>query len=121
MNKKLLLILFLLIPLMGFSQMTTRWLSDYTGGGTYYDLGRIVAQDSYGNVYMAGQIDNGSDLDILLIKYNSEGTEQWVQTFDNGSDDEAVNLHIDNADNVYVTGNTTLSGRNQMLILKYFL
>lgn len=120
MNKKLLLILTLLIPLSGFSQMATRWLSDYTGGGTYYDLGKIVAQDSYGNVYMAGQIDNGTDLDILLIKYNSEGTEQWVQSFDNGADDEVVNLHIDNADNIYVTGNTNISGKNQMLILKYY-
>lgn len=119
MNKKLFLLIFLMIPLLGFSQMTSRWLNDYSAGGTYYDLSRIVATDSYGNVYSAAQIDNGTDLDIFLIKYNSVGTQQWTQTFDNGGDDEVINMHIDDADNVYITGNTEIGGKNQLLLLKY--
>ncbi|MBN2728819.1 MAG: T9SS type A sorting domain-containing protein [Bacteroidales bacterium] len=119
MNKKLFLLVFLVIPLLGFSQMTSRWLNDYSAGGTYYDLSRIVKTDSYGNVYSAAQIDNGTDLDIFLIKYNSEGTQQWTQTFDNGGNDEVINMHIDAADNVYISGNTEIGGKNQLLLLKY--
>jgi hypothetical protein len=121
MKKILFVFLLMFISASLFSQsMTKRWLAEFSAGNTWDDFGKDLVQDASGNVYVASQIDNGSNLDIVLIKYNSIGELQWSQTFDNGADDMAIRVHLDAAENIYVTGNTVMGSVNQVLILKYF-
>ncbi|HUM47931.1 MAG TPA: T9SS type A sorting domain-containing protein, partial [Chitinophagales bacterium] len=54
---------------------------------------------------VAGRAFNGSNQDMLFIKYNSAGAQQWVKVIDGGfGDDEIRALIIDNNENIYATG-----------------
>ncbi|MEZ4688823.1 MAG: hypothetical protein R3A12_01035 [Ignavibacteria bacterium] len=84
------------------------WLNTF--GGTDISLGDYatsIAVYGSGIVYITGTTYNtGTSFDITTIKYNSLGTQQWVQN-KNGPDnidDMPSALVTDNAGNVYVTG-----------------
>jgi len=82
------------------------WANNFEGsnyGGRY---GRAITIDKSGNVYVTGDANNvGTSFDFCTLKYNSNGVKQWVQYFNlaNG-DDEAEQIAVDNAGNVYVSG-----------------
>ncbi|MBI3520513.1 MAG: hypothetical protein HY062_14340, partial [Bacteroidetes bacterium] len=68
-----------------------QWASTYDGTGNYIDVGAVVDIDPYGNVYVTGPSYNASyNTDYVTIKYNSSGTQQWVNRFDYGA-------HMDDA------------------------
>lgn len=111
----------------GYSQVSLSWAQTY--GGTTPDGGDIfvdVVNDSLGNSYAVGTVFNGTFpndyADIVIIKYNSAGAQQWVRTYDrNGFDDVAFDAAIDSAGNVYVTGYSALDANAQntdVLIIK---
>ena len=84
------------------------WLNTF--GGTDISLGDYatsIAVYGSGIVYITGTTYNtGTSFDITTIKYNSLGTQQWVQN-KNGPDnidDMPSALVTDNAGNIYVTG-----------------
>jgi len=72
------------------------------------DYGYAVVTDPFNNAYVAGfSYDTGSDYDYTMLKYNSTGTQQWLQRYDHSNcDDEAYALALDAALNVFVTGFT---------------
>jgi uncharacterized delta-60 repeat protein len=72
------------------------------------DEGCAVVTDPFNNVYVTGfSYDTGSDYDYTMLKYNSSGTQQWLQRYDhNGCDDEACAMALDGALNVFATGFT---------------
>jgi uncharacterized delta-60 repeat protein len=79
--------------------------------------------DDEGNVYVTGYtLGPTNNNDICTIKYNSNGVQQWVRTY-NGSgngDDKAYAITIDNHANVYVTGySTALGGLHKITTIKY--
>jgi hypothetical protein len=76
----------------------TAWVRRYDGGGD--DLGRAIAVDRYGNVYVTGYI--GSDYGTL--KYDPNGNVLWVKTDSYGEWGEAQAMAVDSNGNVYVTG-----------------
>ena len=58
------------------------WQATYTGAGVLADEGVAVTVDAAGNVYVAGYTTiSGAGTDVIVIKYNSTGAEQWVRTF----------------------------------------
>lgn len=59
-----------------------------------------------GNLYVTGDKWNGSDFDILLIKYDNNGTEIWRKFFDGGHWDRSFAIGVDNSGNIYQTGIT---------------
>jgi hypothetical protein len=101
----------------------TLWVRYYDGGANFYDDGFALALNDAGDVYVTGRsIASGSDYDIVTIKYNSGGVEQWVARY-NGigdDDDEGYDIAIDDAGHIYVVGFSNLVGnRDHYITIKY--
>ena len=75
-----------------------------------------VVADSIGNVYITGYFGPSfGPYDIVTIKYNPAGAQQWLKIYDSGDNDECRDIAMDKTGNVYIGG---FSG-NQSLIIKY--
>ncbi len=75
-----------------------------------------VATDSSNNVYVAGYSEgDGTGEDYGVVKYNTNGTFQWVYRYDNGGDDKATDIGVD-ADNLYVTGYSDGTGDDYLTL-----
>jgi uncharacterized delta-60 repeat protein len=88
---------------------TEQWAKRYNGPGNSDDRPVKVLLDGQGNIYVTGQSRQTSSLnseDYATIKYNSSGDELWVRRFDGdaSSVDVALDMVIDDANNIYVTG-----------------
>lgn len=80
------------------------WSTIYDGGPGI-DRGRFIRVAPSGNVYVVGKRFNGTDDDILVIKYNSTGQQQWAQTYNGISgNDDPRDMELDVSENVYFTG-----------------
>ncbi len=68
-----------------------------------------IALDSKRNVYVTGLGYDPTvpvtDIDIVTVKYNENGTKLWSETFGNNANyEEAHDIAIDSSGNVYITG-----------------
>ncbi len=62
---------------------TEQWYATYNGAASFYDGGTYIYIDSSDNVYIAGGTSSVSNsMDMLCVKYNSSGGQNWVQTVD---------------------------------------
>ncbi|NEN22578.1 T9SS type A sorting domain-containing protein [Cryomorpha ignava] len=97
------------------------WMT--TRGTQSYFLKSVVKTDANKNVYQAGAtLSSLGDYDVILTKYNPRGEELWTETYDvAGYDDAAIDLFIDNNNNVYLAGSTFNPSNSgyQVLVLKY--
>ena len=94
-----------------------------TWGGAGDDLGKDVVVDSLGNIYLAGDTESygTGGKDMVLIKYNSLGQQQWNTTW-GGSEDEYGNaIVLDSFENIYIAGDTRSfgAGLSDGLLVKY--
>lgn len=91
-------------------QGVQQWVSRYDGPGDTTDVGRAIIVDNQGNVYVTGQSTGvGTGLDYVTIKYDAQGTQQWVNRYNGPGNriDEAVSIALDNSGNIIVTGFST--------------
>jgi peptidoglycan hydrolase-like protein with peptidoglycan-binding domain len=120
------------------SSGTFQWVNTY--GGTSFDFGRGIAVDSSGNIYITGyfyetvdfgggNVTSAGSTDIFVLKLNSSGTFQWVNTYGGTSFDFGRGIAVDSSGNIYITGyfyetvdfgggNLTSAGGADIFVLK---
>ena len=102
----------------------TAWVRSYNGTANLNDEGNGICLDSYGNVYVVGFAQyTGKAEDVVIIKYSSNGTFQWVQTY-SGADtptiDKGLGIVVDQSGFIYITGYSTQpDGYTDILVRKY--
>jgi hypothetical protein len=84
-----------------------QWVQRYNGPGNDVDCGNAIAVDIAGNIYVTGHTYTAtvSD-DYITIKYDTDGVEQWVITYNgtgNGGDYSNA-IAVDDSANVIITG-----------------
>lgn len=105
----------------------TVWSRRFNGNANGIDVATAIKVDASGNVYATGRSQsNGTGYDIVTLKFNAQGVQQWVKVFDGGNsgankDDMGYNLEVDIAGNVYVVGSSYSAGSTYPdgVVIKY--
>ncbi|WP_205511303.1 SBBP repeat-containing protein [Longitalea arenae] len=88
-----------------------QWASIFvTPGSEQNSTATDLVIDKAGNVYITGAAAIQADVDYITIKYNTNGVQQWIATYNGpGNDDDQANaIGIDEDGNVYVTGRSRI-------------
>ncbi len=106
----------------------TFWVRTYNGVGDTNDEARAIAFDASNNVYITGASLNtntgGIDYNIVTIKYDSLGNQQWVQSYNNPDTtgpDGGYWIKVDGSGNIYVYGTSYAPGGpgGDLILIKY--
>ena len=90
-----------------------QWAQIFNGSSNQNDEARKIAIDISGNVIIGGYTNNGlGSSDVLAVKYNTAGVQQWASSYTAGSNtvDVGTAMGLDNFGNAYVTGQTSVPG-----------
>jgi uncharacterized delta-60 repeat protein len=90
-----------------------QWINVYNGTGGGDDVPSGMVLDRSGNVYVTGKsMSSSNHEDYLTIKYQNDGTREWIARYDGASHNEdlANALAVDLNGNVFVTGSSYKSG-----------
>ena len=70
-----------------------------------------IAIDASSNLYLVGETYNTSTSsdpkDLILLKYNSDGSLEWTQQLGTNQKDVGNDVTVDSSGNIYVTGQTS--------------
>lgn len=99
------------------------WISKYNGLGNDNDEAYSISSDKNSNIYVTGRSTGiGTNWDIVTIKYNISGMQEWIATYNGISNREDLGkiVKIDNDNNVIITGTTFNQSSNQDIVtIKY--
>lgn len=88
-------------------------------GGSGQTDGKSIILDSSNNFYVLGSSLISSIFRFQIAKYNSSGTIQWQRKLGSSSaNSTGFGISIDSTDNLYVCGQTAVSGSTDFLIAK---
>jgi len=101
-----------------------QWTQQYAGSGNGDDAATSLCFDNNGNIYLTGTVyKNTTEVEnCITIKYNQNGVQQWVRTFNGNASgiDFGTSIKADFHNNVYISGATTQSNSLlDFLIIKY--
>src|SRR4030095_9770789 len=90
------------------------WAKFYNGVSDATDQGNAIACDTSGNnIFITGETYvTGSSTNYITIKNNNSGDTLWTRTYNGPGNyqDNAMDITLDNLLNVYVTGESSMSG-----------
>jgi len=93
---------------------TQQWAATYGGSNNAFDRVLTLAVDKIGNVYVLGATSGvESSAQYITIKYNAQGTEQWINRYTGGMYLDDSDIALDDSGNAYVMIN---SDRGQVTI-----
>src|SRR5437868_688427 len=99
------------------------WARSYNGTGNSTDEAYAITLDNLGNIYVTGSTTGtNTDKDMIIIKYNSAGTQQWLSTYSSTGSfpDEAYAITLDVSGDPVISGYSNVAGLgNQMTLIKY--
>lgn len=105
------------------SEGTEQWIRRYNGPGSGHDYAISVAADPTGNVYITGySIGSGTGFDIAVVKYASDGIEQWVGRYEQTGSTacKPYSMAVDGSGNIFIAGYNNNAGSSyDFLTLKY--
>ena len=92
------------------------WESSYDSqGNRHWDYSLDIAIDLLGNTYITGWTEDVKE-NVLTIKYDDDGNEEWVRVFDATTDyDRGKHIIADYLNNIYVVGLSL----TDIIVLKY--
>lgn len=115
-------LLFIFFCFVSHGQINIQWESRYDNAGAL-DQAVDMVIDAAGNVYVTGDSYDGTSFNIVTVKYNNAGVQQWVAEFDGAANgvDQAGGIVIDNNGDVFITGYTfTGSGNDYDMVTEKY-
>ena len=104
---------------------TEAWKKIENGTTNLDDIADDLITDQFGNVYICGHSNSGTstdiNYDIVTIRYNADGTEDWRVSYNSASDtlDEPNFLWLVNND-LFVAGSSWQTDQHRdMIVIKY--
>ncbi|UPT68624.1 MAG: SBBP repeat-containing protein [Sphingobacteriales bacterium JAD_PAG50586_3] len=107
---------------VNYSNLQVAWKKSYSSSGNMEDRANGITVDGSGNVYVTGFTSSATNShDITTVKYNLDGTQQWVKTYNNehNGSDEGSAIDADNNGNIYVTGNSHNGSNSDYITMRY--
>lgn len=85
-----------------------QWSALYSTPSSTSNIGYTITCDNSGNIFIGGssRMTSSFGVDMVTLKYNSAGVQQWVKIYDSPfhSKDETIKIKTDNLGNLYVAG-----------------
>ncbi len=100
----------------GFSQFFQTTLNVQGRDMNHYSIESLEERQEY---VCAGTIFNENDTDIHLFKTDLEGNILWEVFIDESTDDRGLDVTIDLAQDIILTGYITIDGSSKLFIAKY--
>jgi hypothetical protein len=107
-------------------QGVQQWVARYNGPANDADSPCALALDAEANVFVAGSSDSSPGFpafndDFAVVKYNSEGLQQWVARYDSPEhfSEDAADMTLDAAGNVLVVGKNNFGIAADIVTVKF--
>ena len=100
-----------------------QWQKSFYEPNSLYNYPEDMCMDNSGNICITGFTVDSMDREYVTLKYNSNGTEIWSDTYGYSPDTsycEAYSIAVSNSGNIFVTGVTSShTASAAMTTLKY--
>ena len=108
-----------IILLLGLSALSQnhKWYYNFSDG--HSEIGQDIAYGADGYIYVAGTEDDDIDYDIIVIKINKAGGQEWVYTYEGQPDKTmaVVEIQVGSDGNIYVCGISNNADDNKKFLV----